>query len=118
MLEQEAAIEAAKAEGKSIPTFPPLMSKSTAHAKPSEDKPKPSDLPPSVQGELKKRLDGLTNEEREVEEQAITAETKAAENVVDQLGTIQQKQEEEKRKRKEEGKETIGDKLSSLFRFG
>ncbi|KAH6720352.1 hypothetical protein BKA61DRAFT_233461 [Leptodontidium sp. MPI-SDFR-AT-0119] len=125
MLDQEKAIEAAKAEGKPVPEFPPLLSSQTkfssaagaAHANLEENKFKPSDLPPKVQAAFKKRLDGLTDEEREVEERAIKAEIQAGEQVAQSLGSIYERQAEEKRLRKEQGKETIGDKISSIFGF-
>jgi hypothetical protein len=115
MLEQEAAIEAAKAEGRPVPAFPPLV---TAPITPASGacQIEPSDLSPAVQKQLKKRLEGLTEEEREVEEKAIKAEIQAGEQVAGHLGNIYQKQEEEKRIRKEQGRETIGDKLSSVFK--
>ncbi len=117
MLDQEAAIEAAKVEGRRIPAFPPLVTAPIAPTS-GEGLIEPSDLPPAVQKQLKKRLDGLSDEEREVEEKAIKAEIEAGEQVAGHLGNIYQKQEEEKRKRKEQGRETIGDKLSSAFKFG
>jgi hypothetical protein len=124
MLDQEQAIETAKAEGKPIPTFPPLLSakgKFTASQKPQptldDNKVKASDLPASVQASLKERLEGLNDEERELEERAIKAEIQAGEQVAERLGTIFQKQDEERRVRKEQGKETIGDKVSSIFGF-
>lgn len=124
MLDQEKAIEAAKAEGKPIPSFPPLLSRSktsTPSTVPStqstveDNKTQPSDLPVSVQANLKKRLEGLNDEEREVEERAIKAEIQAGEQVATQLGSIYEKQAGERRKRKEEGRETIGDKITSIF---
>lgn len=106
MLDQEEAIEAAKAEGKPIPVFPPLVSTNKSNIS----------LSPSVQ-ERFKHLEGLSDEEREIEEQSVTAEVKAAGTALGQLGSIREKQEEERRKRKEAGKETIVDRLSSFFRF-
>jgi hypothetical protein len=127
MLDQEKLIEAAKAEGKPVPSFPPLIApklrapKSTTNAvseKTLDDNlVQASDLPASVQASLKKRLDGLNEEERRVEEMAIKAEIQAGEQVAERLGTIYEKQAEERRKRQEEGKGTIGDKISSVFGF-
>merc|ERR1712225_97187 len=88
-----------------------------AHANLDENKLKPSDLPPKVQAAFKKRLDGLSDEEREVEERAIKAEIQAGEQVAQSLGNIYERQAEEKRLRKEQGKETIGDRVSSIFGF-
>jgi len=115
MLDQEAAIEAAEAEGRPIPAFPPLV---TAPIAPTSetDHIEPSYLPPAVQKQLKKRLEGLSEEEREIEEKAIKAEIQAGEQVAGHLGDLYQKQEEEKRTRKEQGRETIGDKISSIFK--
>ena len=115
MLDQEAAIEAAKAEGRSVPSFPPLVTTPIAPTS-GTSQIDPSDLPPAIQKQLKKRLDGLSEEEREIEEKAIKAEIQAGEQVAGHLGTLYQKQEEEKRIRKEQGRETIGDKLSSVFK--
>jgi hypothetical protein len=127
MLDQEEAIEKAKAEGKPIPSFPPLISSMPKAAKPAaaptsvktldDNRVQPSDLPASVQASLKKRLEGLNDQERRVEELAIKAEIQAGEQVAQQLDTIYDKQAEERRKRKEEGKERIGDRISSIFGF-
>ncbi|KAI9743637.1 MAG: hypothetical protein M1818_002953 [Claussenomyces sp. TS43310] len=129
MLDQEAAIEAAKAEGRSLPSFPPLLSskkdqrtsalKEAAASAASESSKTQtldsSELPESVQKQVAKRLDGLNEKEREIEKRAILAELEAGERVVGDLGKIYQKQDEERKVRLEQGKETIGDKLSSLF---
>jgi hypothetical protein len=68
-----------------------------------------------VQASLKKRMEGLSEPERRVEEMAVKAEIQAGEQIAEQLGTIYDKQAEERRKRKEEGKERIGDRISSIF---
>ncbi len=123
MLDQEKAIETAKAEGRPVPTFPPLLSvqpkfsatrASIAAATP--EKLKAADLSQSVQVGLKKRLEGLSGEERELEERAINAEIAAGLEVKKSLDVIYAKQEEERKKRKEEGKETMGDRLTSIFK--
>ncbi|PBP25223.1 hypothetical protein BUE80_DR003664 [Diplocarpon rosae] len=119
MLAQEKAVEAAKAEGRPAPEFPPLLassrSKISAHASPEPNKLKPTDLSPKVQAEFKKRLDGLSGNEKELEEKAINAEIQAGAQVAENLGGIYERQAEERRVRKEQGKETIGDKISSVF---
>jgi hypothetical protein len=123
MLDQEQQIEAAKAEGRPVPTFPPLMSQAKSSATQAEPTPAPinnklqaSELPTKVQAQFKSRLEGLSAEEREVEERAIRAEIEAGEQVATQLGNIYKKQDEERRQRKEQGKETISDRLLSIFR--
>lgn len=125
MLDQEAAIEKAKAEGLPIPTFSPILSKpkkldSTTDKIPfdapkPENSLKPSDLSEKVQLGLKKRLEDLPERERQLEERAIEAELQAGEQVARNLGSIYERQAEERRRRKEEGKETIGDKFASIF---
>lgn len=143
MLDQEAQVEKAKAEGLPIPTFPPLMSN------PVIDKDHPStlsmpkyqampesqatgttdnrrisenerDLKAGLNAESAKnldtRLDKLSPEERELEVEAIRAEYRAGEHVAGRLNSIYQKQEDEKKARKEAGKETLGDYLGSLFK--
>ncbi|CZR66418.1 uncharacterized protein PAC_16319 [Phialocephala subalpina] len=122
MLDQEKAIEAAKTEGKPVPSYPPLLSskpKSSTSSTPDLEgnKVKASDLPASVQKGLKQRLEGLNAEERELEEKAIKAEIQAGEQLAQSLGTIYEKQAEERKIRKEQGRETIGDKISSIFGF-
>jgi hypothetical protein len=125
MLDQEKQIEAAKADGKPVPSFPPLLSSRkpngaiTSDTIPgqshTENRTQPSDLPERVQAELKKRLEGLNPEEREVEERAIKAEIRAGEEIAGNLGKIYQNQAEERQKRKDQGRETIGDRISSIF---
>ncbi|PMD50924.1 uncharacterized protein K444DRAFT_544942 [Hyaloscypha bicolor E] len=119
MLEQEKAIEAAKAEGRPVPSFPPLLSSNSKNLPVPIDESglQPSDLKPKIQKGLKKRLEGLKDDEREVEERAIKAEIQAGVQVAEQLGSIYEKQAEERRIRKEQGKETIGDKITSIFSF-
>lgn len=124
MMAQEKQIEEAKENGLPAPTFSPLLSTrptGSALSTPpmsstlGENKTKPSDLPAKVQAGLKKRLDGLNDEEREVEERAIKAEIQAGEQVAATLGKVYEKQEAERKIRKEQGRETMGDKISSMF---
>lgn len=119
MLSQEAAIEAAKAEGRPIPSFPPLVASPIAGVAPKSNSAqiKTSHLSPAIQAKMKKHLDGHTEEERVVEEQAMKAEIQAGGQVASQLGIIYQKEEEERRTRMEQGRETIGDKLLSIFKW-
>ncbi|CCU79407.1 hypothetical protein BGHDH14_bgh04314 [Blumeria hordei DH14] len=125
MLEQEQAMEAARSEGKPVPSFPPLLSqKPIVDWKPESEVIRkdvddahlqPSDLKESIRSKLKERLEGLTPAEREVEERAIQAEIRAGEQLSGNLTSIYEKQNEERRLRKERGKETLGDKVSSIF---
>lgn len=73
-------------------------------------------MSPRLQEAFKKRLDGLNEDERILEERAIRAEIQAGEQVAGHLQGMYEKQKEERRKRKEAGKETIADKLASMIR--
>lgn len=121
MLDQEAAIEVAKAEGRPIPTFAPLMSTSTtstteAIAQRANELAgaKEAELSPEVRKQLQEAKN-LSEGEKELTQRAIAAEIKAGEEVATNLGNIFKKQDEERRKRKESGKETLVDYLGSLF---
>ncbi|TAQ89683.1 hypothetical protein B7494_g1989 [Chlorociboria aeruginascens] len=123
MLDQEKQIEAAKAEGKPVPSFPPILSNAKPAAVAASQEAleaahiDPSLLKPSIQAQFKKRLEGLGGAERELEERAIRAEIQAGEEVVGNLGSIYQKQDEERKKRKDEGKGTFADMMISIFKF-
>ncbi|KAH8594758.1 hypothetical protein B0O99DRAFT_513253 [Bisporella sp. PMI_857] len=119
MLDQEKQIEAAKAEGKPIPTFPPLVSSVPATQKKPLAKADDEqlDLAPDMQELLNKRLEGLSPEERDIEERAFRAEIRSGVEVAEHYTWFLAKQDAERRKRKDEGRETIGDKVTSLLRF-
>lgn len=120
MLDQEAAVEAAKAEGRPIPTFKPILTKPPSKINSEEEevpfegnKLQPADLNPRVQKAMKKRLQDLNEVERELEERAIKAEIQAGEQVAGHLEELYAKQAEERRKRKEAGRETMGDRMAA-----
>ncbi len=126
MLEQEKAIEAAKAVGQPVPHFPPIIaSKATATASapstsqseavPPDERITVDKLRPDVQAQLKKRLEGLNPEQKEIEEKAINAEIEAGERLARQIGTLFEQQAQNKKERREQGKETLSDKISGLF---
>ncbi|MCJ1390606.1 hypothetical protein MMC18_003467 [Xylographa bjoerkii] len=129
MLDQERLAKEAKDAGLPIPTFPSLMpsAKSTgaaASAKtlpatgPASEVPLPQDLEelkPRVKAQLRERLKGLSPEEREIEEKAMAMEIAAGETVGKQIGKIYEETGKAKQLRKDQGKETFGDKISSLF---
>ncbi|KAI9762804.1 MAG: hypothetical protein M4579_000156 [Chaenotheca gracillima] len=137
MLDREAATEKAKAEGLPLPSFEPLLSSSktqpfstttdtilpstepssvgaTAATKPPTTI---DQLKPKVKAKLKKQLDTLSPEEREIEEKAIQAEIAAGERIGRRLGQLYEERDEAARKRREEGKQTFGDIIIRLFRW-
>ncbi|RKF74970.1 putative autophagy protein [Golovinomyces cichoracearum] len=129
MLDEEKKIEEARAEGKPTPKFSPLLSQeiSSSPLKPETKAAQkdvdqasrlPSDLKESVRKQLKERLEKLTPIEKEVEEQAIKAEIRAGESLGGNLTDVYEKQEHDRQVRREQGKETIGDKVISAFGFG
>lgn len=128
MLDQEKAMEAAKAEGKPIPKFDPIISQPSPKQSPEDTestiipgipaeapKTKPSELAPHIQARLKDRLKGLSEAERQVEEMAIMDEMRAGEKVAGKLGTIFEAQGKGRREREEKGAETVVDRLMKLF---
>ena len=128
MLEREQAVEEAKAAGLPVPTFPDIISSSTslASAQPqstpavgsSEDQPLPAGfegLKPKVKAQVRDRLKNLTPEEREVEEKALAMELAAGETIGKQINQIFDDQGKAKRLRKEQGRETVADKIGSIF---
>jgi len=129
MLDQERLVKEAKDAGLPIPTFPSLISSTnstgdaalakTLPAKgPASEIPLPQeleDLRPQVKAEFRQRLKGLSPEEREIEEKAMIMEVAAGETVGKQIGQIYEETGKAKQLRKAQGKETVGDKISSLF---
>jgi hypothetical protein len=129
MLEQERAVEEAKKEGRMEPKFTPLLAGSVAvpapkHA-PSTAIPaaaeqaateaEGSKLAPAIQSQIKEKLEGLSGIERELQEKALMAEVAAGQEVKANLKDIYKDAEEERRKRREEGRETIVDRFSTIF---
>ncbi|RFU26402.1 hypothetical protein B7463_g9929, partial [Scytalidium lignicola] len=120
MLDQEKEIEAAKKEGRPIPAFPPLLSSSSLNvskANPPSQRPQLDSDTIQLPEAAKERLKDLKGAEREIEERAIRAELAAEAETAQNLQAIWRKQDEERQKRKEQGKETIGDKIFSMLRF-
>ncbi|KAI9768052.1 MAG: hypothetical protein M1839_004212 [Geoglossum umbratile] len=128
MLDQEAAIERAKAEGLPVPTFEPLLPSSSNRIKPpktlSASTPAPfkptltmDQLSPDIQAQLNKRLEGLTDKERELEEKAIAGEIAAGELLAGRLTDVYKEQERARSERKDQGKQTLGDSIRGLFGF-
>jgi hypothetical protein len=124
MLAQEKEIEAAKVAGLPEPSFAPLLNP----AKPRNPLPQPGSEPvkeeitletakASLQASFKKRLEGLSAQEKVLEEAAINAELQAAAQTNRKINTLWDEREAERIKRKEAGKETIMDRVTTLLRW-
>lgn len=141
MLEQERLIEEAKAEGKPIPEFKPVMSRENLAAvlniKDTKTAPTSaqdtmtgtmsSDAPPSNtpvkeplrldqipetrQKELKRRLEGLSTEEKALELRTFEAEFETAKQVSQEVRVVLEEERKHRLERREKGMETIGDKM-------
>lgn len=124
MLSQERAIEEAKAGGLPVPEFPPLISKpsipisSATESEANHGQPFSGSieaLNPTARTKIKDRLGKLTPGERELEEKAISTDIEVADRVGNEVERIREMKRDAKRKRKEDGKETAGDRISSWF---
>ena len=111
-MEQEAAIEEAKKEGKPVPKFEPLIPKPIIKITDGE---KEISMAPHLQKQLKEQLEKVPEEERHAEEEAIKAELRAKAEVAARVQDIWAEQAREKEQRRKEGRLTIGDRVSGLF---
>ena len=116
MLEQEAAIEAAREEGREIPKFGPLVTEPKAKGETgAEDDFDVSRLSPEAQKKWKEQLEKVPEEERRAEERAMKGEMRAKAELASRIQGLWKEQEQERQSRKAEGKDTIIDKVSGLF---
>lgn len=107
MLEQEAAIEKAKAEGLPEPKFQPFVPKIS------------DDRIANMSEEAKKRyqdaLAKVDEKEREAEAAAIQAELRSKEAMVGKVKELWKEQEAERQARKARGEETFKDKVAAIL---
>ena len=113
MLEQEAAIEEAKKEGRPVPKLEPMLMKSAVAVKKEDFD--ISSMNPEAQKKWKEHLEKLPEQDRLAEEQAMKGELKAKAELASKLQGLWQEQAKEREARKSEGKETISDKVANLF---
>ena len=73
------------------------------------------DLKPETQSKVLERLKDKTPEEREVEIQAISGEIAANETFINRVLPVFEDDRKQREKRKEEGKETMGDKIKNAL---
>lgn len=113
MQAQEAEIDAAKAEGRPIPTFEPLIPKQAVRSLGPE-----RDLTPEQQTDLRERLLKVPEEERAAEEAAVRAEFRSKAEISARVHGIWEQQDRERAERKQRGEETVWDRVSGAFRTG
>ncbi|KAI1267650.1 hypothetical protein F5Y18DRAFT_378377 [Xylariaceae sp. FL1019] len=110
MLHQESEIALARAEGRPIPDFKPVV------ARPMVPTTVPAtDLNPEQQEALAKRLEKLQDEDKVAEEEAFKAELRAKQEVASRVRNLWTEQERERQERKDRGEETWWDKAAGAF---
>ncbi|KAH7027681.1 uncharacterized protein B0I36DRAFT_327631 [Microdochium trichocladiopsis] len=113
MQAQEAEIDAAKAEGRPLPTFEPLIPKQAVRSIGPERQ-----LTPDQQADLRARLLKVPEEERAAEEAAIRAEFRSKAEISARVHGLWEQQEKERIARKAKGEETVWDKVTGVFKSG
>ncbi|KAI1334394.1 hypothetical protein F5Y15DRAFT_401765 [Xylariaceae sp. FL0016] len=112
MTAQEAEIEAARKEGRPLPTFAPLIPKKPVAIPAAAEQ---MELTPEQQETLKAKLEKVAVEERATEAEAIKAEWRAKAEVADRVQDLWKQQEVERQMRKEKGEQTMWDKVTGAF---
>jgi len=134
MMQQEAEMEKAKAEGRPVPKFESVISKenvlqvsketaSKATSRPSDQQVEYEDdvwanVKPDVRREYQKKLAELPPEDREVERMAVLGELKASQGIAKQVEETFIAERISRMKRKQAGQATIGDTIKSLWGWG
>jgi hypothetical protein len=115
MMVQEKAVKDAKAANLPPPTFGPLIGSSRPSDDPLTFKVKLGNLRPDVKAQLRQRFEGLTSEERIIEERAILAELEVGEKVSGKVEQIRGEEQAHRKERRETGQPTFGDRVAGLF---
>ncbi|KAI5370742.1 hypothetical protein Slin15195_G016150 [Septoria linicola] len=130
MLEREQLQKAAEESGQTLPELPPLIAPERITATLGEDsafararkmaieRGMPSNLSsytPEKQEEIKKRIEGLSPAEKEVELQLIAAESRSQFEYAEKIARHLEEEKQHREERRERGKETIGDTLRRLW---
>lgn len=110
MIDHEAAVEKAKADGLPVPEFEPGVPRGAraGAAVPKEE----------LRQQWQEQLDKLPAGERAVEEAALRGDLQAKSEVAGKVQEIWESQKEEREKRHAEGASTVGDYVSALLGFG
>ncbi|PIB02100.1 hypothetical protein CB0940_01564 [Cercospora beticola] len=130
MLERERIQKEAEEKGQELPELPPLIVPEKITAALGEDSAfararklamergmqyNLSSYTPEKQEEFKKRIDGLSPAEKEVELQLIAAESRSQLEYAEQIAKHMQEEKQHREERRDRGKETIGDTLRRLW---
>ena len=130
MLEREKAMRAATERGEDVPAFDALLSADAATQALGTDSAFArarqraqaegftatlSQFTPEKQREIKDRLQGMSEQQREIELQLLAAESRAQLETLDSIKAAFEEERLHRADRRERGKETFGD---SLKRFG
>lgn len=113
MLEQDAAVEAAKKEGRPIPKFEPVIPKPVAGA----DESATARMSEAAKRRAAEALEKLSAEERAAEEAAIEAEMRSKAEMVGKIKDLWKEQEAEREARLQKGEATVWDKATAAFRY-
>lgn len=119
---QEAEIAKAKEEGRPIPTFPSVLQgartapASTAAASlPQSGTTIPLEPDAATVESWKGKLDKLNETDRATEMEALRGEYRAKQDILAQVEKIKEETSKEREARKADGKETMGDRVKSIF---
>lgn len=131
MLAREAAAEEAKKEGVEIGPLPPLISTESTTKALGEDSAwararqkalemkgegvNLNDYTPDRQKQIKKQLEGLSEQEKELELQLIAAERRAQIEYAEQINERWAEERRSRADRRDRGKETVGDTIKRLW---
>jgi hypothetical protein len=138
MLQQEAEMEKAKAEGRPVPKFESVLSqRNVAQAmggvsstsktfqaaeignlSPADESDIWAQIKPEARKEYEKKLESLTPEEREIERMAVVGELRAQNGVAKQLEQTFIEERVARMKRREAGQATFGDTIKTLWGWG
>jgi hypothetical protein len=126
MLEREKTMNEAKGKGQETAALPPLISPEEATKALGEQSAfararqqaleegfsaQLSSYTPEKQKEIKERLKGMNEQERQMELQLVAAETRAQLEMASKIRDVMEEERQHRADRRERGKETLGDTL-------
>ena len=130
MLQREKAAEQAKKAGEEAPAFQPLIQHETTAKALGEDsawsrarqRAQAENLPTSLsqyprerQEEIRERIKGMSEQEKELELQLIAAEGRAQLEYADQIQQRMDEERQHRHDRRDRGKETVGDSIKRMW---